>query len=99
MVRDLIGHLRAVSTAPIGCGGPAFSILPVACFDYLAPDRGLAGDAATSFGQLVECLAAGGVYTDWPGLVYCDQGHTVVREEHFTTAAGQASPGGRTDPG
>jgi len=84
-VRDLIGHLRAVSTATIVCGGPAFSILPAACFDYLAPDLGLAGDAATSFGQLVECLAAGGVYTDLPGLVYRDQGHTVVREELFTT--------------
>lgn len=84
-VKDLIGHLRAVRPAPIVCGGPAFSILPAACFDYLAPDLGLAGDAAASFAQLVDRLDAGVPYTDLPGLVYSDQGRTVVREGHFTT--------------
>ena len=83
-VKDLIGHLRAVSTATIVCGGPAFSILPSACFDYLTPDLGLAGDAAASFGQLVECLAARTAFGNLPGLVYRDGGNTVVREGHFT---------------
>lgn len=83
-VKDLIGHLRTVSTATIVCGGPAFSILPAACFDYLTPDLGLVGDAAASFGQLVERLAVRGAYTGLPGLVYRDGGDTVVREAPVT---------------
>ena len=83
-VKDLIGHLRAASTATIVCGGPAFSILPSACFDYLTPDLGLAGDAAASFGQLVECLAVRTAFANLPGLVYRDGGNTVVRERRFT---------------
>jgi radical SAM superfamily enzyme YgiQ (UPF0313 family) len=84
-VKELIGHLRAVSAALIVCGGPAFSILPAACFDYLAPDLGLAGDAAASFAQLVDRLDQGVPYTDLPGLVYRDEGRTVVQEGEFTT--------------
>jgi radical SAM superfamily enzyme YgiQ (UPF0313 family) len=83
-VRDLIRHLRLVSHATIVCGGPAFSILPAACFEYLEPDLGLAGDATASFAQLVDCLESGTPYTALPGLVYRDDGRTVVQETHFT---------------
>jgi hypothetical protein len=58
-VRDLIRRIRAASQAQIVCGGPAFSILPEACFDYLRPDVGLAGDAAESCSQHVLCLERG----------------------------------------
>ena len=83
-VRDLIEHLRLVSTATVVCGGPAFSILPAACFEYLEPDLGLAGDATASFAQLVDCLDSGTPYTALPGLVYRENGRTVVQETHFT---------------
>jgi radical SAM superfamily enzyme YgiQ (UPF0313 family) len=83
-VRDLIEHLRLVSTATVVCGGPAFSILPAACFEYLQPDLGLAGDATASFAQLVDCLDSGTPYTALPGLVYREDGRTVVQETHFT---------------
>jgi radical SAM superfamily enzyme YgiQ (UPF0313 family) len=84
-VKELIGHLRAMSPATIVCGGPAFSILPAACFDYLTPDLGLAGHAVASFGELVECLAARTAFGNLPGLIYRDGANTVVREELFTT--------------
>src|SRR5262249_14272752 len=84
-VRALIGHLRSLSSAPIVCGGPAFSILPEACFSYLSPDLGIAGDAAESFAHLVECLAHGESYTALPGVVYRHDGHIVVNPEQFTT--------------
>jgi len=84
-VRALIGHLRSLSPATIVCGGPAFSILPEACFSYLSPDLGVAGDAAESFAHLVECLAQGEPYTDLPGVVYRHHDHIVVNPEHFTT--------------
>jgi radical SAM superfamily enzyme YgiQ (UPF0313 family) len=83
-VRALIDHLRSVCSATIVCGGPAFSILPAACFEYVAPDLGLAGDATASFAQLVDCLDRGVPYTDLPGLVFSASGQTVVREGHFT---------------
>ena len=69
-VRALISHLRSVSPATIVCGGPAFSILPEACFAYLSPDLGIAGDAAEAFAQLVERLAQDVPYADLPGAVY-----------------------------
>jgi len=84
-VRALIGHLRSLSPATIICGGPAFSILPEACFSYLSPDLGIAGDAAASFAHLVECLAQDEPYNDLPGVVYRNQGHIVVNPEQFTT--------------
>src|SRR5262249_36126593 len=69
-VRELIRHVRSLSLATIVCGGPAFSILPEACFSYLSPDLGIAGDAADSFAQLVERCARDESYTDLPGIVY-----------------------------
>jgi hypothetical protein len=83
-VRDLIEQLRLVSTATVVCGGPAFSILPAACFEYLQPDLGLARDATASFAQLVDCLDSRTPYTALPGLVYREDGRTVVQETHFT---------------
>jgi B12 binding domain len=83
-VRALLAHLRAVSSATLVCGGPAFSILPAACFEYLRPDLGLAGDATASFARLVDCLDSGASYTTLPGLVYSAHGHTVVQDAQFT---------------
>ena len=84
-VRALIEHLRSLSPATIVCGGPAFSILPEACFAYLSPDLGIAGDAAESFAHLVERLAQGESCSDLPGVVYRSHGHIVVNPEQFTT--------------
>jgi radical SAM superfamily enzyme YgiQ (UPF0313 family) len=84
-IRMLIAQLRSASAAHIVCGGPGFSVLPGACFDYLGPDFGLAGDAAESFARLVDCLDAGDSPRELPGIVYREQGRTIVRESQFTT--------------
>lgn len=83
-IRTLIKQLQAASEARIVCGGPGFSVLPQACFDYLAPDLGLAGDAAESFAELIDCLDQGASPLHLPGIVYHAQGQTVVRESRFT---------------
>jgi radical SAM superfamily enzyme YgiQ (UPF0313 family) len=83
-IRDVMHQIRSVSPAPIVCGGPAFSVLPVACFEYLKPDLGLTGDAAESFAQLVNRLDRGERSTDLPGIVYGEQDRTVVRDPQFT---------------
>jgi anaerobic magnesium-protoporphyrin IX monomethyl ester cyclase len=71
ITKAVIERLRAVSHAPIVCGGPAFSILPKECFAYVEPDLGIAGDAGETFSELADRLEIGEPsYYDLPGLVY-----------------------------
>ena len=63
-------RVRSVSNTVIVCGGPAFSILPEACFDYIEPDLGIAGDGGETFAALADRLEASEGYRDLPGLVY-----------------------------
>jgi hypothetical protein len=62
------------------CGGPAFSILPAECLDFVGADLGIAGDAAESFAALLDCLDDGAEHRDLPGLVYRDGARIVVQE-------------------
>lgn len=72
--KDVIDKVRSVTKAPIVCGGPAFSLLPKECFDYLEPDLGIAGDGGETFAQLAECIESGETYRSLPGVVYRDSG-------------------------
>ena len=76
--RAVIDTVRACGGATVVCGGPAFSILPQAVFDYLEPDLGLAGDAADTFVRLADSLEAGAPHDHLPGLVYRRDGRIVV---------------------
>ena len=76
--RAVIDTVRAVCSATIVCGGPAFSILPQAVFDYLEPDLGLVGDAADTFVRLADSLESGAPHDHLPGLVYRRDGRVVV---------------------
>jgi hypothetical protein len=79
VTREVIQQVRAVSKAPIVCGGPAFSLLPQECFSYLEPDLGIAGDGGETFAQLAECLDSGETYRYLPGLVYRADDGSVAR--------------------
>ena len=71
ITREVIDKIREGSSAPIVCGGPAFSLLPTECFAYLEPDLGLAGDAGETFAELAGRIEIGEPsYLDLPGLVY-----------------------------
>ena len=77
-VRDIVDRVRESSNATILCGGPAFSILPAECLEYVGADLGIAGDAAEAFSTLVDRLESGDDYTDIPGVVYRRDGQIVV---------------------
>lgn len=79
--KEVIHRIRSVSNAVIVCGGPAFSILPKECFEYLGPDLGLSGDAGETFATLTDRLEVGEPdYFDLPGLVYKRDGQTFQNE-------------------
>ena len=87
-VRDIIDRIRQISAAKTLVGGPAFSILPSECLDYVGADLGIAGDAAEAFATLVERIDNGADYRDIPGIVYRDDanyGQIVVSEGRFTS--------------
>ena len=88
-VRDIIERIRQISSAKTLIGGPAFSIMPSECLDYVGADLGIAGDAAEAFATLVERLDADADYRDIPGIVYRDDangGEIVVSEGRFTSS-------------
>ena len=84
-VKDIVDRIRESSRATTLCGGPAFSILPAECLEYVGADVGIAGDAAEAFATLVDRLEAGDDYTDIPGVVHWQEGQVLVSEGHFTS--------------
>ena len=78
--KEVIDMVRSITEAPIVCGGPGFSLLPEACFDYLGLDLGVAGDGGESFAQLADAMESGETYHNMPGLVYRDDTGSIVRQ-------------------
>ncbi len=81
VTKEVIDAVRAHSNATIVCGGPAFSILPRECYEFLGPDLGLVGDAGETFAEICNRLEVGerSIY-DIPGLVFKTDGQTVMNE-------------------
>ncbi len=91
-VRDIIERIRQLSDATTLVGGPAFSIMPAECLDYVGADLGIAGDAAEAFATLVERISIGADYRDIPGIVHradaddsAAAGSIIVSEGGFTS--------------
>ena len=77
ITKQVIERIRSSSSATIVCGGPAFSLLPRECFQYLEPDLGIVGDAGESFAQLADRLEVGDSIDGLPGLIHRDNGAIV----------------------
>jgi hypothetical protein len=90
ITKAAIERLRAVTAAPIVCGGPAFSILPKECFAYVEPDLGIVGDAGETFAELADRLQRGDAsYGDLPGMVYRAGGEIVANPVRSTSRFSQ----------
>ncbi len=90
ITREVIQGIRAITQAPIVCGGPAFSILPRECFGFLEPDLGIAGDAGETFAHLADRLNEGESISSFrrnlPGLVYREGKEIIVQEQKASSA-------------
>ena len=85
ITKEVTDLIRSISQATIVCGGPAFSILPNECFDYIGPDIGIVGSGGDSFSDLADHLERGESYEDLPGLVYRSDDKIIVTEQQTTT--------------
>jgi radical SAM superfamily enzyme YgiQ (UPF0313 family) len=90
VTKEVTDLIRSISQATIVCGGPAFSILPNECFDYIGPDVGITGSGGKSFSDLANRLERGESYKDLPGLVFRADGTIVVTEQQ--AASGVMKP-------
>ena len=81
ITKDVIDRIREHSQATIIVGGPAFSLLPKQCFEFLKPDLGVAGDAGETFAEVCERIEIGerSAY-DLPGVVYAQDGGVTLNE-------------------
>jgi hypothetical protein len=81
ITKAVIEKVREQSKAIVICGGPAFSILPTECFDYVEPDFGIVGDAGEAFSELVNRIEIGEPsYLNLEGLVYRSNGLTITND-------------------
>jgi len=72
VTKEVIDVIRRNSTATITCGGPAFSVLPENCFNYLEPDFGLVGDSAETFSDLADLLEESKSWRNLSGIMFRD---------------------------
>jgi len=68
--KQVIGLLKAQTSAPIILGGSGFSIMPQAILDYYGLNLGIWGEGDLSLPLLVDRIAAKQDFHDVPGLVY-----------------------------
>jgi radical SAM superfamily enzyme YgiQ (UPF0313 family) len=68
--KEVVALCRANSNATVVVGGSGFTVSPVAIFDYLEPDFGVAGEGEIAFRDLVDRLEKKSDWSDLPGLVW-----------------------------
>lgn len=68
--KKVVELCRRHSAAKIVIGGPAFTVSPLAMFQYLEPDYGVIGEGEIVFPELVDCIENGWDARRLPGLVW-----------------------------
>jgi radical SAM superfamily enzyme YgiQ (UPF0313 family) len=84
--KDLINVIRANHNCPVFIGGAGFSIYPQKLFEILQPDFGFFGEGEVSICELIHCIENKQDFTHIEGLVYRNNGHTIInKRSNFTT--------------
>jgi len=68
--KKFVERSRESSPATLVVGGPAFTVSPLAIFEYLGPDFGIVGEGEIAFRELVDRIDGGRDWSDIPGLVW-----------------------------
>ena len=68
--KEFVERCREHSAATLVVGGPAFTVSPLAIFEYLEPDFGIVGEGEIAFRELVDRIDGGVDWRDIPGLVW-----------------------------
>jgi len=68
--KQLIQLCRSNSDATVVIGGSAFTVSPIAAFEYLEPDFGIVGEGELVFRELVERIERNIDWSDLSGLVW-----------------------------
>jgi radical SAM superfamily enzyme YgiQ (UPF0313 family) len=68
--KEFVERCRESSAATLIVGGPAFTVSPLAIFEYLEPDFGIVGEGELAFRDLVECIEGVKDWSGIPGLVW-----------------------------
>ena len=91
-VKRIVALCRDNSDATVVMGGSAFTVSPVAAFEYLKPDFGIAGDGEISFRELVEKIEKKDDWSDVPGLVWRGPGGTQTNPVKFVEDLDSLNP-------
>ena len=70
ITKEVTDLIRSISHATIVCGGPAFSIFPYECFDYIGPDVGISGNGVDVFSDLANLIAVSYTHLTLPTTPY-----------------------------
>jgi radical SAM superfamily enzyme YgiQ (UPF0313 family) len=73
-VKRIVDLCREGSEATIVIGGAAFTVTPLAVYEYMEADFGIVGEAEIAFPMLIERLDAKVDPSDIPGLVWREAG-------------------------
>ncbi|MDD1776997.1 MAG: radical SAM protein [Candidatus Helarchaeota archaeon] len=80
-IKDLVGYLKSIQSAPIVLGGVGFSIAPEAILRFCGADFGVQGEGEVALPALLKELQTDKIYSRVPNLIYSHNGgyiHTTL---------------------
>ena len=82
-VKELVGWLKSIQSAPIILGGVGFSIAPEAILKFCGADFGVAGEGEVALPSLLKALQTDKNYSRIPNLIYYNNGKYVHTPLNF----------------
>lgn len=90
-------EIRSVARCPVILGGSGYSIFPAQLLALTGAEFGIHGEGELSLVDLLAALESGADYTRIPGLVYRQNGRTIINPKQSGTLAQTVIPAHRPD--